>query len=627
MITIKSPIELKTRTDFVHDNMAFEERIAGNYSLMGLEIGPEELLHIVSQPPEIYLAEGGATTIVGNTLIQSRNEEKLDIVNNMLNRIMLSVNTELSYQDRVYITDTLYKLGIRDDRKFMSEVRRMMRQELLDESFINNYLEMRYDTERSELREEVIRQAAEVAGNRVEERERADEYYLSSAIMHRLQTGAIYQIVANNNKSIHENRIDLEEQMISEQENTAREMLVLNFLENTERETGETVYREESAGREGASARESVTERIREREVYTGTNVYERELARESVREREVSGTVNAAVLYDIIKNLYNAGYERIVRNESWTEYRGALYHSSENTLNRVSYEVMAESPAGRITLTEEDDVTMNLDYREFEELTEIEENEGNIELIENQIREMNERNLQNVSRYEQMTQILKKLNPERRSTGGRERTRRESLAALEDEQRIWQSLEEGEGEQEERRREVFSEITRLFPDNAAMVYNVVEQYLSNPASLPGVSMSAGNVAQAAEEIMRLQQVNAQTASREIPEEIPPVEEGLVHRREERLSEEDVTEILDSYRRQDNRQHRDVTESRDETETRTVNTTTVTNTRENRMTQQEIEDIEDMVAKGVRSQMGAISEQVLTRLEKRLRNEKSRRGL
>ena len=45
------------------------------------------------------------------------------------------------------------------------------------------------------------------------------------------------------------------------------------------------------------------------------------------------------------------------------------------------------------------------------------------------------------------------------------------------------------------------------------------------------------------------------------------------------------------------------------------------------MTQQEIEDIEDMVAKGVRSQMGAISEQVLTRLEKRLRNEKSRRGL
>ena len=70
-----------------------------------------------------------------------------------------------------------------------------------------------------------------------------------------------------------------------------------------------------------------------------------------------------------------------------------------------------------------------------------------------------------------------------------------------------------------------------------------------------------------------------------------------------------------------------MTESRDETETRTVNTTTVTNTRENRMTQQEIEDIEDMVAKGVRSQMGAISEQVLTRLEKRLRNEKSRRGL
>ena len=100
MITLKAPIELKTRTDFIKDHESFGERIAGNYSLIGIEIGEEELLHIVNSPPEIYIAEGGATTIVGNTLISSRNEEKLDIINNMLNRMMLSVNTELSYQDR-----------------------------------------------------------------------------------------------------------------------------------------------------------------------------------------------------------------------------------------------------------------------------------------------------------------------------------------------------------------------------------------------------------------------------------------------------------------------------------------------------------------------------------------------
>ena len=627
MITLKSPIELKTRTDFVHDNLAFEERIAGNYDLMGLEIGPEELLHIVSQPPEIYLAEGGATTIVGNTLIASHNEEKLDIINNMLNRIMLSVNTELTYQDRAYITDALYKLGIRDDRKFMSEVRKMMQESLLEESFINDYLTMEYDSGNDILREELIESAGRIAEIRTEERLRQREYHLGRDIMHRLQTGAIYQIVANYNKSINDNRMELAEQMVSEQENAAREMLVLRFLENTEYEEAETVYRTETQTPEAPEAGERVTERIRERETYTGANIYERELVSESIKETEIDETINSAVLYDIVKNIYNASYERLLSNDSWVEYRGALYHSSENTLNRVSYEVSVDSPVSRISVSEAGNVSIDLDYREFAELSEIEENEGNIELIENQIREMNEMNLKNVSRYEQMTQILKKLNPERRAEGGKERTRKESLAALEDEQQIWQSISEGEGEQEERRREVFTEITRLFPDNAAMVYNVLEQYLNNPADVQGLNVTAGNVAQAAEEIMRLQQINEQSAEQSLPPEIAPMEEGLVHRREEKLTEEDVSEILDSYRRRENRQQRDIRESQDITETRTVNTTTVTQNVERRLSEKEIDDIEDMVARGVRSQMGAISEQVLTKLEKRLRNEKSRRGL
>ena len=65
MIIIKAPIELKIRTDLTQRNDSFGERIAGNYALMGLEIGEEELLHMVSAPPEIYLADAGSTTIGG----------------------------------------------------------------------------------------------------------------------------------------------------------------------------------------------------------------------------------------------------------------------------------------------------------------------------------------------------------------------------------------------------------------------------------------------------------------------------------------------------------------------------------------------------------------------------------
>lgn len=691
MITLKAPIELKTRTDFIKDHDSFGERIAGNYSLIGLEIGAEELLHIVNSPPEIYVAEGGATTIVGNTLISSRNEEKLDIINNMLNRIMLSVNTELSYQDRAYITDALYKIGIRDDRKFMSEVRRMINESRLEDTFISDYLAVSVDMENTELRRETLELSREIVERGLAEGIAVREESLSQIIMRRLQTGAIYQIVANFNKSLDETRINLAEQMISEQENTAKEMLVQSFLSEMVREGAEIIYREEAQDfeggeetevpggylpetaqepetirertfrealqsltseatertetetieREGAdiiyreggesqpSAEETqvFTERLRESVTYIARNAFERELRSETLKESQVTETINAAVLLDIVKNLYNTAYERIANNNAWTEYRGALYRSSENTINRVGYTTYESNPMTRVSETFEGDRSISLDYTEFEELSEIEENEGNIELIENQIREMNEMNLANVARYEQMREILKKLSPERREIGGRERTRREALRALEDEKAIMQSLEEGEGEQEARRREVFHEITRLFPDNAAQVFNVIEQYLENPAAVQGMDIVAGNVSQAAEEIMRLQMANERSSEPEIPEEIPPVEEGLFFKREDRLTEDELTEILDTYRSRENRQQNEINNVQDVNENRTVNTTTVTQNTQRNLTASELEDIEDMVNRGVRSQMGAISEQVLTKLEKKLRNEKSRRGI
>ena len=691
MITLKAPIELKNRTDFVKDHEAFGERIAGNYSLIGLEIGAEELLHIVSSPPEIYVAEGGATTIVGNTLFTSRNEEKLDIINNMLNRIMLSVNTELSYQDRAYITDALYKIGIRDDRKFMSEVRQMMEESRLEEEFINDYLAVSLDQENTELRRETLELSREIVERGLEAGITYREESLSRSIMHRLQTGAIYQIVANFNKSLNETRINLAEQMISEQENTAKEMLVQSFLDTMVREGAEIVYRTEAGGeipaeeeeeaagrtyteeaepqtereremlretlstlreasvqsesetikREGAEIvlRETegitpetetegrLTERIRESVSYEARNIYERELRSERLKEAAVTETINAAVLFDIVKNLYHTGYERITRSNAWTEYRGALYRSSENTINRVGYTTYESNPVIRVSEINEGDTALSLDYTEFEELSEIQENEGNIELIENQIRQMNEMNLANVSRYEQMREILKQLTPERRSTGGRERTRRDALRAIEDERAILLSLEEGEGVQEERRREVFHEITRLFPDNAAQVFNVIEQYLENPEAVRDMNIVSGNVEQAAEEIMRLQQAAERATEPEIPEEIPPVEEGLVFRREDRLTQDELTEILDTYRRNESRQRQETESTREISETRNLSTTTLTQNTERNLTERELENIEDLVNRGVRSQMGAISEQVLTKLEKRLRNEKSRRGL
>ena len=49
--------------------------------------------------------------------------------------------------------------------------------------------------------------------------------------------------------------------------------------------------------------------------------------------------------------------------------------------------------------------------------------------------------------------------------------------------------------------------------------------------------------------------------------------------------------------------------------------------RETRQTvRKENEDLSELVEKGIRQQMGVLSEQIYSRLEKRLQNEKKRRG-
>lgn len=693
MITLKAPIELKNRTDFIHDNDTFSERITGNYELMSSGIGSEELLHLLSTPPDIYIAEGDAVTAMGNTLIQSRSEEKLNIINNVLNRILFSTEASLTYQDRAYITDALYKLGIRDDRKFMNEVRRLMEESDLEQDFINDYLTLQFEEENTSLRIETLNEARQIVERGLAEGFRLRERTLGERIMERLATGEIYQIVANFNKSINESTVGGSQYMVSEQENTAQKLLINNFLNTMEQQGAELIYR---TGTEAPAEAEEIAESpgipgevIR----YISDNIYEREILNEREREIRTTDEIGAAVMLDLVKNLYHSGYETINGGSSWMEFRNVLYGSQDNTFNRVSYQASESYPVMRMTVQDTENNRLELDFSELKELTEVQEDAENISLIEEQLNSINRSNLQNVERYQQMLQMLKQLEPPKERTGGIERTRRDALSALESGQDILARIEESEGEQEQNRARVFHEITRLFPDNASRIFQVmeqymntresvegvtivnnnvaeaaeeiegfvraskdggvrtqsrerifseierlypenaekvtqmVEQYLNNPESLEGVNIQNGNAAEVIMEIARLQQRQQRgtPGNRQAP--APTGGNELVFRREERLSADEVEEIFEDYRRQENRQRREITDRAETNELRRVNNTTVIQSRENSLTEQEMYNIEDMVRRGVRAQMGTISEQVLQKLEKRLRNEKSRRGI
>ena len=139
MLTVKAPIELKCQAPVVSSWEGFYHKISGNYQLMSSRIEQEDLLHLLSVPPEIYIGEGGMTSLVNNTRIQNNQETKLEIVNNLLNRIVLTDNVNMTYQDRTYITEVLNKLGIQNVSQFMSQVTRLKQKTQNTEQLISLY--------------------------------------------------------------------------------------------------------------------------------------------------------------------------------------------------------------------------------------------------------------------------------------------------------------------------------------------------------------------------------------------------------------------------------------------------------------------------------------------------------
>ena len=388
-------------------------------------------------------------------------------------------------------------------------------------------------------------------------------------------------------------------------------------------ERSELIYRQpETAGEDAAAVPER---NIREVERYRSDNVYERELLETERSRTEVTTGLAAAVLLDVVKTLFHAGYDRIGKGDSWIEYRGALYHSAENIFNRLNYDLEQRLDSAYNSYAEISS-DLSLSHAAFEELQEITENAGDVQTIENTIREMNEMNLQNVDRYEQMVQVLKTLRPERKRTGGLERTRKEALSLLDDEKALYENLQHAEDAREEERREVFHEISRIFPENSVEIFKVVEQYLDGTVQPGKVGVTRNNVEAAAEEIRRITSAPA-VVQEPLPEPAETESSELIYRRNDRMTQEELQEMFENIRRSENLQLREIEQKDQRYETDRRSTTTLMSNTERTLTRQDAEDIEALVSRGVRSQMSAISEQVLQKLEKKLKNEKIRRGI
>ena len=310
MLKIKAPIECKTNTDVTTVGDAFGERIRGNYGVMGSGINGEELLHLVSRPPEIYLGEGGMTNLVAQTNVANRQETKVNIINNFLNRVAVGVDAKLTYQDRVFISNVLQQLGIKDEKNFMQEVMNVKNEVKHTENLVNLYW-----NNLSRLENIVSEYQENVAGDNVsvEEKSESTELHLHEDIMNRLNTAAIYKIVNNfNSHTSGDTYITNEEYRLSEQ-NRITENVLLNRLQNmVSGESTPLVFRHE--------------------------NVFEENYAGDTtVNRSQVENRVTSAVLLNLIDNIFQTRHESMSRDgDKFYHMEESFFESAENTINRI---------------------------------------------------------------------------------------------------------------------------------------------------------------------------------------------------------------------------------------------------------------------------------------------------
>ena len=317
MLTISAPIEIKAKTTYLRDPEAFYHRIVGGYSLMETRITTEDLLHITATPPEIYVAEGeGMTSILNRAERNETNITKVDILNNVMNRIIASADYQLTYQDRVFITDALYKLGIKDDRRFMEAFNQIALETKNTNALIDLYISQGENIK--ELMETVESMYIERLSNTTEKTERERENYLFNTILDRLKTGAVYQIVSNFNRTIDENSIDSREYSISSQSYQAQQIF-LSMLR------GEMGLKSQNL-------------------IFLTDNTYEESVENEDVQIKNVKNEITAAVLLDMLQNIYHTGYEKfLTSNETYYDFEDMFYKSSDQVFLRLMNSVMTK--------------------------------------------------------------------------------------------------------------------------------------------------------------------------------------------------------------------------------------------------------------------------------------------
>lgn len=221
MLTLKEPLKLNIDDGLTTVSEDMFERISGNYGIMSAHITPKELLFYMSAPPELPDDLGGMTTIGIQTNISDNRAITMDVINNVINRILISNTDNFTYQDEVYIESVLHKLGISNVSLFMKQVQKLTDEHVSVRQLISLYnQELKLRAGSTAPSEAAALTHDSDSGAYGEPSDAASQYFLHDHIYKRLETKDIYNIVNSFQQeqthyygTYHKNQIKTAEQL------------------------------------------------------------------------------------------------------------------------------------------------------------------------------------------------------------------------------------------------------------------------------------------------------------------------------------------------------------------------------------------------------------------------------
>ena len=386
MIMLKKPLQLKSLFEFTDISFAFAEKIQANYIFMTAAMPKEELVHLLTEEADEQGQISSVTMLVENFTAINQNEIMIKLLNQVINRILAAGENRITYQDNVYITCILNKLGITDIKTFIRRVKNSR-----EELFLKNQLLEKYEKDKTLLKTfyQSSMHSTEKAGKAVyQESEKKEENYLYEKVITRLHTAEIYQTVSEFNyaQGMGQKYIFHRELELSEQKEN---MLNIRLMQ----------------------AKKELVNPHFQIELFH-TNLYEAELMQGSLNVKEnVLISILRAAVFSLVKSfslaeLFRRNYYHLGAHKRWLHHLGNqrkrwLHHvqtendwyeagfeicnTAKNTINRCQwyYQKQLELSSDDIQIfSEQRNKLYRYELKVLQKITETEKNSKNSSLM-----------------------------------------------------------------------------------------------------------------------------------------------------------------------------------------------------------------------------------------------------